>query len=173
MLEYSRPIYNLQFHGGEFSMQENKKRGTSWSSAIGWLIFILVVAGGPLLNLLRSALGGVVNLPANLMPMLIGGLVALSILISVIRSLGGSRRQSDTRLPTANAPMPPFAGPATPRMPPSTRVPQPYQPAGRDQRLPSAPRFEPVINPKILALGIVGVLLLAGAALLLAGFAQP
>ena len=153
-------------------MQENnKKRGVSWSSAIGWLIFILVVAGGPLLNLLRSALGGVVNLPANLLPMLIGGLVALSILVSVMRSLAGSRRgQSDTRLPTGNAPMPPFAGPAAPRMPPSTRLPQ--SPAGRDQRLPSATRFEPVINPKLVALGIIGVLLLAGAALLF-GFVLP
>jgi hypothetical protein len=153
-------------------MQENnKKRGVSWSSAIGWLIFILVVAGGPLLNLLRSALGGVVNLPANLLPMLIGGLVALSILASVVRSLAGSRRsQSDTRLPTGNAPIPPFAGPAAPRMPPSTRLPQ--SPAGRDRRLPSATRFEPVINPKLVVLGIVGVLLLAGAALLF-GFALP
>ena len=153
-------------------MQENnKKRGTSWSSAIGWLIFILVVAGGPLLNLLRGALGGVVSLPANLLPMLIGGLVALSILVSVMRSLAGSRRgQSDTRLPTGNAPMPPFAGPAAPRMPPSTRLPQ--SPAGRDQRLPSATRFEPVINPKLVVLGIIGVLLLAGAALLF-GFVLP
>jgi hypothetical protein len=151
-------------------MQENKKRGTNWSSAIGWLIFILVVAGGPLLNLLRGALGGVINLPNNLLPILIGGLVVLSILVSAVRSMAGSRRnQSDTRLPTGNAPMPPFAGPAAPRMPPSTTVPQPYSPAGRDQRLPSAPRFEPVINPKIVALGIVGMLLLAGAALLLAG----
>ena len=101
-------------------------------------------------------------------------IVALSILVSVVRSLGGSRRrQSDTRLPTGNTPMPPFAGPAAQRLPPSTTVPQSYSPAGRDQRLPSAPRFEPVINPKILALGIVGVLLLAGAALLLAGFALP
>jgi hypothetical protein len=151
-------------------MQENKKRGASWSSAIGWLIFILVVAGGPLLNLLRASLGGVINLPNNLLPILIGGLVVLSILVSAVRSMAGSRRnQSDTRLPTGNAPMPPFAGPAAPRMPPSTTVPQPYSPAGRDQRLPSALRFEPVINPKIVALGIVGVLLLAGAALLLAG----
>jgi hypothetical protein len=155
-------------------MQErNKKRGTSWSSVIGWLIFILVVAGGPLINLLRSTLGGTVNLPANLLPMLIGGLVVLSILVSVVRSLAGSRRnQSDTRLPT-NAPMPPFAGPAAPRMPPSTIVPQSYSPAGRDQRLPNAPHFEPVINPKIVVLGIVGVLLLAGAALLLYGFVLP
>ena len=155
-------------------MQEKKKRGVSWSSAIGWLIFILVVAGTPLLNMLRSALAGIVNLPANLMPMLIGGLVALSILVSVVRSLAGSRRsRNDTRLPTGNAPMPPFAGPAAPRMPPSTVMPQAYSPARREQRLPSAPRFEPVINPKIVALGIVGVLLLAGAALLLAGFALP
>ena len=156
-------------------MQEKKKRGVSWSSAIGWLIFILVVAGTPLLNMLRSALAGIVNLPANLMPMLIGGLVALSILVSVVRSLGGSRRsQSDTQLPTTTAPMPPFAGPAAPRMPPSTVMPQAYSPTGREQRLPSAPRFEPVINPKILAIGIVGgLLLLAGAALLLAGFALP
>jgi hypothetical protein len=154
-------------------MQENnKKRGTSWSSAIGWLIFILVVAGGPLLNLLRSALGGTVNLPANLLPMLIGGLVVLSILVSVVRSLAGSRRnQGDTRLPTGSAPMPPFAGPAAPRMPPRTIMPQ--SPTGRDQRLPNAPSFEPVINPKIVALGIVGVLLLAGAALLLSGFVLP
>ena len=150
----------------------NKKRGANWSSAIGWLIFILVIAGGPLLNLLRNALGSAVNLPANLLPMLIGGLVVLSILVSAVRSIAGSRRnQSDTRLPTGNAPMPPFAGPAAPRMPPSTIVPQ--SPAARDQRLPSAPRFEPVINPRIVALGIVGVLILAGAALLLVGFGLP
>ena len=156
-------------------MQEkNKKRSNSWSSAIGWLIFILVVAGGPLLNLLRGALGGLVNLPANLLPMLIGGLVALSVLVSVVRSLGGSRRgQGDTRLPTGNAPMPPFGGPAAPRMPPNTIVIPTPSPAGREQRLPGAPRFEPVFNPKIVALGILGVLLLAGAALLLAGSILP
>ena len=156
-------------------MQENKKkRGTSWSSAIGWLIFILVVAGGPLLNLLRSALGGAINLPSNLLPILIGSLVVLSMVVSAVRSMAGSRRsQSDTRLPTGNAPMPPFAGPVAPRMPPSSiPMPQAYDPAGRDQRLPSAPRFEPVVNPKIVALGIVGVLVLAGAALLI-GIALP
>jgi hypothetical protein len=154
-------------------MQEhNKKRGANWSSVIGWLIFILVIAGGPLLNLLRNALGSAVNLPSNLLPMLIGGLVVLSILVSVVRSMAGSRRnQSDTRLPTGNTPMPPFGGPAAPRMPPSTIGPQ--FPTGRDQRLPNAPRFEPVINPKIAALGIVGVLLLAGAGLLLAGLGLP
>jgi hypothetical protein len=156
-------------------MQENKKkRGTNWSSAIGWLIFILVVAGGPLLNMLRTALGGTINLPSNLLPILIGSLVVLSMVVSAVRSMAGSRRsQSDTRLPTGNAPMPPFGGPVAPRMPPSTISPQAYNPAGRDQRLPSTPRFEPVINPKLVALGIVGLLLLAGAALVLTGFTLP
>jgi hypothetical protein len=69
--------------------------------------------------------------------------------------------------------MPPFGGPAAPRMPPTMTAPQAYTPANREQRLPSAPRFEPVLNPKIVAIGIVGVLLLAGAGLLLAGFALP
>jgi hypothetical protein len=157
--------------------QNNKKRGASWSSAIGWLIFILVIAGGQLLNLLRTALGSTVNLPSNLLPMLIGGLVALSVLVSVLRSVGGSRpRQSDTRLPTGSPPLPPlppFAGPAGPAIPPSVSPPRPYTPSGGDGRLPSAPRFEPVVNPKILAFGIVGVLLLAGAALLISGLLMP
>ncbi|HJZ47138.1 MAG TPA: hypothetical protein VKE41_08220 [Roseiflexaceae bacterium] len=156
-------------------MQDNnRKRRANWSSAIGWLIFILVIAGGPLLNLLRGALGGVVNLPSNLLPMLIGGLVALSILVSVVRSLGGSRRgRGDTRLPTGNAPMPPFAGPAGPSLPPSVSLPRTAIARGGEQHLPDAPRFEPLINPKILAVGIVGALVLAGAALLLAGLALP
>ncbi|HEU5099918.1 MAG TPA: hypothetical protein VFU22_12895 [Roseiflexaceae bacterium] len=154
-------------------MQENKKRGGNWSSAIGWLIFILVIAGGPLLNLLRTALGGTINLPPNLLPMLIGGLVALSILVSVLRSVGGSRpRQRDTRLPTGSSPLPPFGQPANPVIRPSA-PPRPYAPPSIDARLPSAPRFEPVINPKILAFGIVGLLVLAGAALLVYGLLLP
>ena len=147
--------------------ENNKKRGTNWSSAIGWLIFILVIAGGPLLNLLRGALGGAVSLPSNLLPMLIGGLVLLSILISVARSLGGARRgRSDTRLPTGAEPMPPFGGPAVPPMPPPSPRAFTMPPSSRQPALPSPPRFEPVINPKILALGIVGALVLAVLAVL-------
>jgi len=154
-------------------MQENnKRRGASWTSTIGWLIFILVILGSRLPGLLNSISGGTITLPPNLLPILIGGLVALSVLVSVVRSVGRSR-QSDTRLPTGTAPLPPFAGPAGPALPPSASLPRPYTPPGGGQRLPSAPRFEPVINPKILALGIVGVLLLAGAALLVFGLLLP
>ena len=156
-------------------MQDNnKKRGTNWGTVIGWLIFILVIAGGPLLNLLRGALGGVVSLPSNLLPMLIGGLVALSILVSVARSLGGARRgRSDTRLPTGTAPTPPFPGPDVTRTPPPGPRSFTLPAASRQASLPPPPRFEPVIDPKILTMGVVGVVLLVGAALLIFGLAQP
>jgi hypothetical protein len=141
--------------------EDNKRRRGNWSSAIGWLIFILVIAGGPLLNLLRGALGGAVNLPSNLLPMLIGGLVLLSILVSVARSLGGARRgRGDTRLPTGSAP-PPFGEPAAPRMPPPAPRAFTMPATSRKPALPSPPRFEPVIDPKLLAFGIVGALVLA------------
>jgi hypothetical protein len=170
-------IYNLQSEihnpaGGRDMQEDNKRRKGNWSSAIGWLIFILVIAGGPLLNLARGALGGAVNLPPNLLPMLIGGLVLLSLLISVARSLGGTRRsRSDTRLPTDATP--PYGGPATPRTPPPS--PRAFtMPAGsRQPALPSPPRFDPVVNPKVLALGIVGIVVLAGAALLIYALALP
>jgi hypothetical protein len=165
-------------------MQENRKRKVNWGSAIGWLIFILVIAGGPLLNLLRSLLQGVVTLPSNLLPILIGGLVALSILVSVVRAIGTtSRAQSDTRLPTStgsartpNAPMPPFAGPARPPQLPGgpPRSPRSFTPpTAGTPRLPSAPRFEPIVNSTVLVLGLLGLLVLAGAALLIFGFSLP
>ena len=147
--------------------EDNKRRRGNWSSAIGWLIFILVIAGGPLLNLLRGAFGGTVNLPSNLLPMLIGGLVLLSILVSVARSLSAARRgRNDTRLPTGSAPMPPFGGPAAPRTPPPAPRAFTMPASSRKPTLPPPPRFEPVIDPKILALGIVGALVLAVLAVL-------
>ena len=162
--------------------QDKPKRGRfNWGSVIGWLIFIAVVAGGPLLNLLRRVLGAGAPLPvnlSNLLPILIGGLVVLSIVVSAVRALNNSMRSSgDTRLPTGttgqarppSAPMPPFGGaqrqpqrppnlPSSPRaftLPPGSRPPMP----------PQVPRFEPVITPLILTLGILGLLALGGAAL--------
>jgi hypothetical protein len=158
-------------------MRDNPKRSrVNWGSLIGWLIFILVIAGGPLYNLLQRTFGG--TLPRNLVPILIGGLVLLSVLVSAVRALGNSvRSRGDVRLPTdvgtpprpPNMPMPPFAGPARAPQRPSV-VPPPrdfVMPArGAPPRLPQSPRFEPVINPTILVLGIMGLLLLGGAALI-------
>jgi hypothetical protein len=174
MLEYSRPIYSVIALWEPDMQENNRKRGVNWGSAIGWLIFILVIVGARLPGLLNNLSGGAITLPSNLLPMLIGGLVVLSILVAAVRSLGGSRRgQADTRLPTGSTPMPPFGGPIDTWTPPSTSLPRSYTVPRADQSLPSAPRFEPVINPKILVLGIVGALLLAGAALLFSSFVLP
>ncbi len=177
-------------------MDDKKKRRTNWGSLIGWLIFILVIAGGPILGMLRRALSGVVTLPSNLLLLLIGGLVALSILVSVIRALGSANRSSTTRLPTgptslpgsmrlpttsapppSNAPMPPFGGPSgvgpmPPTMPASPRsftLPQ----SGAKERLPPPPRFEPIFSPRIVAVGVLGLVALGALALLVLGLNLP
>src|SRR5690242_14122668 len=141
--------------------ENRKRRGFNLSSAIGWLIFILVIAGGPIINLLRRVLGGAVTLPTNLTSLLliaIGGLVVLSMVVSVLRALGGSKR-STARLPTEIGPparppsaqMPPFGGasqrpPAAPASPRAFTMP----PSGTPQQRTSAPRFEPIFNPLIV-----------------------
>jgi hypothetical protein len=153
---------------------DNRKRGgINWSSLIGWVIFILVIAGGPLFNLLRRALGGAITLPANLpslIPLVIGGLVVLSIVVSAVRALGSASRAGGApRLPTS-LDLPPRS-PSTP-MPPAT--PRSYMPSSSAprQRL-SAPRFDPVVNPAILVIGILGLLGLGGAALFLLAQGGP
>jgi hypothetical protein len=146
-----------------------------------------VIAGGPLFGLVRQALSGVVTLPSNLVPYLIGGLVALSILVSVARSLiQASARRGDTRLPTGtptrtNAPMPPFGGasastrmPAAPRLQPPAALPRQVRlGAPNEARLPSKPRFEPIVNPVVVTVGLVGLVLLGAAAVLLLGLSLP
>src|SRR6185295_5751470 len=100
-------------------MQNDRKRKSfNWSSAIGWIIFILIVAGQPLFRLFRGLLGGAgVALPFNIVPIAIGGLVVLSIVVAALRALSNASRASgDARLPTTldppmrapGAPMPPF-----------------------------------------------------------------
>jgi hypothetical protein len=157
-----------------------KRRGINWGSLIGWLIFILVIAGGPIINLLRRILGGAVTLPTNLaslLPFVIGGLVVLSIVVSALRALGNANRSS-SRLPTElsrpvqppSAQMPPFGGP--PRQPPNNPAPRAFTlpPGSAPQQRLATPRFDPVINPLILVIGILGLIALGGAALLF--FAQ-
>jgi hypothetical protein len=160
--------------------ENNRKRGVNWGSLIGWLIFILVIAGGPLSGLLRRLSGGTLALPTNLLPFLIGGLVVLSVVVSAVRAMGRSVRSSgDVRLPTNTAPPRPLnpppprsAGPARPPIPSSPRV-FTLPPSSREPRLPQPPQFEPLINPTILALGIVGLVVLGGIAFVILGLNLP
>ena len=155
-------------------MDNRNRRRVNMSSLIGWLIFVLVLAGGPIFRLISQAVPGTVNLPANLPTLLIGGLVILSILVSVIRSVGSSvQRRGDERLPTTlspparpmSAPMPPFGGPAGRTITTQSVQQRAAQPHVGRERLPTSPQFEPLINPRVLAIAIIGLLVLGGLAL--------
>lgn len=167
-------------------MQDKRKRRFNWGSALGWLIFILMVGGGTLFKQLGRVLQGVVTLPANIVPYLIAGLVGLSMVVSVVRSISRATVQrGETRLPTGapgrpNVPMPPFGQPnsAAPRLPASQlpqamRVPseraQPYGPG--ESRLPSTPRFDPIINPGVMLAGVVGLVIIGALAVMVLGLA--
>lgn len=155
---------------------ERRRRPNNWGSVISFLIFLLFIAGRPLLNLINQLPGVNLGSVTSLLPLLIGGLVLISIIVSVVRAVGGSaRRSGDTRLPTspapassgrASAPMPPFGGPSAP----SRSVEPPIQ---SGSYMPPAPQFEPLINPVVLIVGIVGVVLLGGLALFVLGQSFP
>lgn len=130
-------------------MQEKKPKRPGWSQAIGWLIFLLAVAGGPIINTLRRLLAGSVSLPSsgNLLPLLIGGLVLLSVVVSLVGAAARAGSRGETRLPTGVPPsstLPPMRLPSAPKLP------------GGSQQ-PSTPRFDPIFNPRIVAFGIVGL----------------
>ncbi len=200
--------------GVQYRCMEERRRqsGINWGSIIGWLIFFAVIAGGPLLNTLQNVLGGMVRIPAGLLPFIILGLVILGALVSVIR---GITRRSESPTPAdratsrpqpARSPFPSSDQPSTydddRSLPQSVRSPFPpsYQPSTyhdtfnqpqsvrspfpssapdmewiqsqarrmlpSDQpTLPSAPRFDPVISPLGVTVGIIGLILLVGIAL--------
>lgn len=146
-------------------MRNEKKKGINWGSVISAIIFLLVVAGGPIFNLLRRAIGGSVSLPGNLLPWLISGLVLVSILVSVARSIGqANQRRSETRLPTSVQP-PVMSAPPNRSAPPAMSAPRGELPSAVSS--PSTPRFDPIISPQVLVFGILGLLVIGGAALLL------
>jgi hypothetical protein len=101
----------------------------------------------------------------------------LSVVVSALRALGNmSRASGDVPLPmgvprSPTTPLPPFGGaprgqqglPNTPPAPRAFTMPPSSMPP---ERL-STPRFEPVINPLILMLSILGLLALGGVALFL------
>ena len=162
-----------------------KRRRSTWSSAIGWIIFLAIVVARPLYQVLRPLLGGSLGLPGNLsslIPIAIGGLVVLTIVVAALRAIGNATRSSSTQLPTdlsqpvrpPSAPMPPFGGAAS-RQPPAAPSPRAFTmpPGSAPQPRLSTPRFDPLINPLILVVGVVGLLVLGGVGLFLLAQAGP
>lgn len=158
-------------------------RRSNASQLLGWAIFGLVLAGGPILNAIQSATG--IPIPGYTLPVLIALLMLSNVGLSVWRNMQ-SRRPSDgfplesgnTSAP--NAPMPPFGqggtglprfGAPPSRMPPpaatppmmSPQMPDLVEPVG--QRGMRGPAFEPVISPRMMMLVVIGIVVaLIGAA---------
>jgi hypothetical protein len=163
-------------------VQEKKKRGSNIGSLVGPLIFILIFLARPLIGLFRNITGGTLSLPANLtdlIPIAVGAIVVITIAVSAVRALGRTRR-GDERLPTdmstprtPNTSMPPFSGPQAPRLP-NTLPARPTKPARLGQAsTPATPRFEPILNPRVVIFGIVGLVLLGVLALVVLGLSLP
>lgn len=160
-------------------MQRSRRSGNSW---IGWLIFLFLVFGVRFLPPVAAWLSQVTGLTITV-PMLIIAVVALSVIVSIVSAVVGSMNQSgpdEPGMPSAppkapslpKAPAPPTS-PSLPRASspwptttPGSGLPRVRLPSGQ-QQLPGPPRFEPIIDPRVLSIGIAGFVILGGLALLL------
>lgn len=152
-------------------------RGGSW---IGWLIFLFLVFGVRFLPPVATWLSQVTGLTITV-PMLIMAVVGLTLVVSIVgavtRTIGEARGPDATDLPTTTIkpPMPTAPSLPPPKLPkasspwptsaPSSELPRAHMPSGK-QQLPRPPRFEPIIDPRILLFGILGIAVLGGLVLL-------
>jgi hypothetical protein len=117
------------------------------SRILGWVIFVIVIAGGPILSAIQSATG--VRLPSWALAAIIGALMLVSA-VSSIWNVARAGRAGDRGDATAddaagapiNVPMPSFGegGASIPRfgLPPSTTPPPTAAPLPAD-RIPAPP----------------------------------
>ncbi len=165
-------------------MEDNRRRGGSgW---LGWVFFFLLIFGSrfapPVANWLSQQTGFNITssgIMGALALLYIGSLILGPILGMVLRNVGGG-----TDAPTipqqnnspSQSPFPQSGGPSAPRMPPPS-TPQmpppttPRLPPVTSAKTPGAPRWEPIIEPRILIFGIIGVVFLGGVLLLALIFA--
>lgn len=123
-------------------MDENeRKKKPNWGSLISTVIFIALVAGQPLLNMVNGLLNGAnINVPWTVfLPYIIGAGIFVVGLFAVVRALGGAT-----------------SGPRLPSSPPIQRY---------DST--QTPGFEPVVPPMIIAVGVVGLVVLGALALVI------
>lgn len=111
------------------------------------LIVFLVVFGRPIYNLVRSLTQGIVT-DQQLM-IVAGGAVALVALAVIVQRVNQSRQGST-----------PYAPSYTPPSNPTASLQQYTAPV--DVRLPSTPRFEPIITGKVVLAGLILAVILVG-----------
>lgn len=132
------------------------------------LIVFLVVFGRPIYNLVRSLTRGIVT-DQQLM-IVAGGVVALVALAVIVQRVNQSRQGSTPYSPTSMTPTNPQT--SLPTSNPTASLQQYTRPG--DARLPSAPRFEPIITGKVVLAGLLlALLLFGGGFLVLVSLAIP
>lgn len=154
--------------------QNKKKDGMNW---IGTLFFIVLIFGQPIAQFISRLTGGVVN-PSIVVPLLLGTLALAAIASFVIRGLNSIAEQEQSHRPTPPPTPPPTSKPRP--KPSNFSSKSPYNkstytssfPSSSDlrkmssrsgigsQKLPGPPKFEPIIDPKVLVSGIIGAALL-------------
>lgn len=165
---------------------KKRKRSSNW---IGSVIFLLIIVGQPILNIVSNIVARISNntviMPTNILPLVIGGFVLLAALIALAQRVRNLPEQRGTSQPQND----PFkaSSPSSPYTPPTSMPPEsPYASTSglptsvqqrsvnrsdmSTQKLPEAPRFEPIIGARVITFGILGLVFLGivlGAALLL------
>ncbi|MEI7645985.1 MAG: hypothetical protein WCJ55_17080 [Chloroflexales bacterium] len=127
-------------------MEPKRKRsgGNNW---VGMVIFLVLAFGSPLARIISSLIFQSIGVTVSSNVLAIG-LVTLIVLAVAVAAIGSALRGTG-RINTGSATqLPP--GPTTP---PQIGVPTQF---------PGSPRFEPVINPRILTIGIVGLIIFGG-----------
>jgi hypothetical protein len=162
-------------------MQQNKRGGNNW---IGFVVFFVLVLGSRIFPPLANWLTQISGVPIS-SAMIYGAVIVLGLILPAIVSGLGSLRMpggtSDTRLPTQlgqptkldQPPMPAERLPdwmrtskgQPPSLPPSQLPSVGQQPGWMRPNLPSGqaprlgkPQFEPIIDPRVLTMGLLGFL---------------
>ncbi|NTW01526.1 MAG: hypothetical protein HGA19_09475 [Oscillochloris sp.] len=131
-------------------MQPKRENANSW---IRSLILLIVLVGAPLATFLSKVILQSTGLSVN-PGLLIIGMVILVVITAQFgparRALGRINSSSETKLPsTPSAPLPPSSRASS--LPPQM---------SSQQQLSGSPRFEPIINPRLLTFGIIGLVFL-------------
>lgn len=176
---------------GDVDMQQKpgkkKADGMNW---VGTLFFILLIFGQPIARFLSNLTGHAIS-SSVILPLLFGALALITVVSFVMRGLSGlTEEQQSTPLPRSSSP--PVSKPRP--KPSSFTSTSPYNKSRASsssftsttdlrklssrsgmgsQKLPGPPQFEPIIDPRVLVLGIVGLILLGGVFVGLSLFSMP
>jgi hypothetical protein len=135
--------------------RKGKGGGGGWISLV---IFLALAVGSRVAPPLAGWLSQVTGIPVSPAAVVIGAIVlavAASGLSSALRSIGRLSSGGDTRLPSSPSRPPQVGAPQRPFTPPPTS----RGPAAAQTKIPATPQFDPIIDPRVLTLGIVGLLL--------------